>query len=279
MCKIQAPTKEMLNKLVKLKEYIRKLGSVAVAFSGGVDSTFLLKVAHDTLGDRAVAITAHSSFFPAREFRETQSFCKGEQIFQISFEISESEIEGFQENPPNRCYLCKKEIFQKIIALAKKRHMLWVVEGTNLDDMEDYRPGMQAVVELGVISPLRECGLRKEEIRILSRHLGLSTWEKPSFACLASRFLYGESITKKKLSMVEQAEEFLRELGFIQLRVRIHGEMARIEVPPQDFPRLLEEENRRKIVSQLREYGFSYVAMDMQGYRMGSMNETLSFQK
>ena len=261
-------------KLHNLKEYLRSLGRVAVAFSSGVDSTFLLKVAHDVLGDNAVAVTATSCSFPKREFDEAASFCAENGIKQITVVSNELDIPEFRKNPTNRCYLCKSELFKKIILLAKENGIEYVCEGSNVDDMGDYRPGMKAVAELGIKSPLRECGLSKDEIRALSKEMNLPTWDKPSFACLASRFAYGEEINEKKLSMVEKAEQFLLDMGFKQFRVRIHGEnLARIEVLPAELEGLLSK--REEVTKHLRELGFAYVTMDLQGYRTGAMNEVI----
>lgn len=267
------------NKYQKLKEYFAELGSLAVAFSGGVDSTFLLKAAHDTLGDRAIAITARSESFPERELKEAVEFCKKEGIRHFIVDSEELDIEGFSHNPTNRCYLCKHELFEKILKLAEENGIRYVAEGSNMDDNGDYRPGLTAVAELGVKSPLRHAELYKQEIRELSRELGLPTWEKQSFACLSSRFVYGEEITREKLKMVDQAEQLLLDMGFHQVRVRIHGDnMARIELLPEQFPLLMKEENRQAINIGFRTYGFKYVTMDLQGYRTGSMNEVLGLK-
>ena len=259
-------------KFENLKAYLRSLGSLAVAYSSGVDSTFLLKVAHDVLGDKAIAITATSSFFPKRESDEASDFCKANGIKQIIVASEELDIPEIRHNPTNRCYLCKKDLFTKIISIAKENGIEHVAEGSNQDDNGDYRPGLKAVAELGVKSPLRECELYKEEIRTLSKQLDLPTWNKPSFACLASRFVYGEEITPKKLKMVEKAEESLLKLGFKQFRVRIHGEnLARIEVLPAELEKLF---SLREIISKaLHEVGFTYITMDLSGYRTGAMNE------
>lgn len=261
-------------KLDCLKKYLQELGSIAVAFSGGVDSTFLLKVAHDVLGEQAIAITAISDSFPKRERGESEAFCIQEQIVQVICPFQELEVEGFCQNPRNRCYLCKKALFKKILEIAKERQIAWVTEGSNLDDLGDYRPGLQAIEELEIKSPLREVGLTKNEIRYLSRELKLPTWDKPSFACLSTRFVYGERITREKLMMVDRAEQLLLDKGFHQVRVRIHGTMARIEVFPEEFMKLLDPEVRMEVIEKFTQYGFSYVSMDLKGYRTGSMNET-----
>ncbi len=256
-----------------LKENLKSLGSVAVAFSSGVDSTFLLKVAHDTLGDGAVAITASSCLMPKRENNEADAFCKSEGIKHICFTAEPLEIEGFAQNPKDRCYICKRDIFIRIKELAAENNIAYVLEGSNTDDVGDYRPGMRAIAELEIKSPLRKAGLSKADIRLLSRELGLTTWDKPSFACLASRFVYGETITEEKLSTVDKAEQRLLDLGFKQFRVRIHGSLARIEVEKADLPKLLD--NADEINEHFKSLGFLYVTLDLGGYVMGSMNKTV----
>jgi uncharacterized protein len=262
-------------KLERLREHLHGIGSAVVAFSSGVDSTFLLRVAHEELGDRVVAVTIRSHTFPKRELDEAAAFCRAEGVRHEVIDSEELDIPGFAENPPDRCYHCKRELFSKLLAFARENGLAAVLEGSNIDDDGDYRPGRRAIRELGIVSPLHEAGLTKAEIRALSREMGLPTSDKPSFACLASRFPYGERITAVGLERVEKAEQWLLDAGFglAQLRVRSHGDMARIEVPPGDIPRLAER--AAEITAAFKDFGFAYVALDLSGYRTGSMNEVL----
>ena len=267
-------TEEILAKEKRLKEYLQEQGPVVIAFSGGVDSTYLVKVAQEVLGDRVLAVTAKASAFSERDLREAIEFCRQEGIAHRVMEIDEMEIPGFAENPPDRCYICKKGIFGEILRIADEQGLHRVAEGSNLSDLGDYRPGMRAIREMRVLSPLREAGLYKKEIRALSEMRNLPTWSKPSAACLASRFVYGETITREKLRMVEAGENVLSDMGFRQLRVRMHGEnLARIEVEEEQLPQLLAA--RREVLAAFQRIGYTYVTMDMKGYRTGSMNETL----
>lgn len=262
-------------KLKRLQSWLKERNTVAIAFSGGVDSAFLLKVASDVLEDHVLAITADSRVFPGRERKEAEMFCQKLGCRHIIFPFEEMNISGFADNPPNRCYICKTALFTRMKAIAAENGMEVLAEGSNMDDLGDYRPGLQAIEELKIESPLRQAGLTKKEIRFLSKKLGLPTWKKPSFACLASRFVYGETITEEKLAMVEKGEQLLFSLGFHQFRVRIHGTLARIELLPEEMEQLLTAALREKIAKEFRSFGFSYVTLDLQGYRTGSMNEGL----
>lgn len=266
----------MIHKEKKLIDWLRQQERVAVAFSGGVDSAYLAWAAFQALGEQALAVTACAHSYPRRELVEAEELAGRIGIAHEIFSFDEFQVEGFAKNPPDRCYFCKSAILIRIKEIAKARGIACIVEGSNKDDEGDYRPGMRAVEEQGVYSPLRVVGLTKEEIRQLSRRAGLPTWDKQSAACLASRVAYGELITLEKLRMTEQAEEFLRDLGIKgQLRVRVHGDLARLELPEESISDLLKEETKLRITEALKKIGFTYVTVDLQGYRVGSMNEGL----
>lgn len=253
--------------------YLRSLGRVAVAFSGGVDSTYLLYAAREALGDQVIAITGEVDSFPKRERQEAADLCRQLGVKQIPVRVDQLAVAAFKANTPERCYHCKKALFTAFLEAAGEACL---VEGSNLDDMGDYRPGMKAVEELGVLSPLREAGLTKAEIRDLSREAQLPTWDKPSFACLATRIPCGEEITREKLAVIEQAEQFLFDRGFKQFRVRFHGPIARIEIDRDQFQKLLDPAVADQVSRHFKDLGFRYVTLDLGGYQTGSTNQSLN---
>jgi uncharacterized protein len=264
-----------MNKLDALRRSLSDMQSVLVAYSGGVDSTFLLKVAHDTLGDRAVAVTALSESYARAELEDSRQFAGQIGARQILIETDELERLGYRENSPERCFFCKDELFTKLAPLAEKEGLRYVVYGEIADDRSDHRPGARAAKEHNVRAPLADAGLTKLEIRRLSKELGLPTWDKPSMACLSSRIPYGSEVTPEKLAKVEKAEEVLRGLGLRQYRVRHHDTIARIEVDPRDFEELVRSPLREMVIEKIKAVGYQYVALDLQGYRTGSLNEVV----
>ncbi len=264
-------------KHARLIAILKGMGSVVIGYSGGVDSTLLLKVASTVLGPKALAVIGQSETYPTKEFEEAVALA---QQIGARFEIvrtEETDVLKFKENPPDRCYYCKTELFSKLQEIAEREKIPWIADGTITDDLGDFRPGMRARDEQKVRSPLLEAGLSKADVREISRHLDLPTWDKPAFACLSSRFPYGVGITRENLVRVDAAETFLREHGFRFFRVRFHDtSTARIEVGPQELPRLVEEPLRQELVTYMKSLGFTYVTVDLQGYRTGSMNEVLT---
>lgn len=268
--KISSTLKNKYNSLI---DYLKQLGNVVVAFSGGVDSSFLIYAAKEALGSEVLAITVTTDYIPKWEVEEAVAFTKkyniNHQIKSVAFK------ESLRENPENHCYLCKHHIFNSLLEIARSKQIPYLLEGTNSDDLGDYRPGMKALKELEIYSPLLENNFSKNDIRILSKHFGLETWDKPAYACLLSRIPYHTKVTKEKLERIEKSEKYLMDLGFRAVRVRDHDAVARIELSPEFFSEISKSAMAKQISEKLKSFGYQYVSLDLQGYRMGSLNETI----
>jgi uncharacterized protein len=267
------------SKIARLRSLLTEMGGVVIGYSGGCDSTLLAAVAAEVLGNRVICVLASSETYPASEVEEALETAGKLGLSVICIDTDELKNEDFAANTPDRCFFCKTELFGKLIAIGREHGIGWVADGTNVDDLNDYRPGSRAAAELGVRSPLKEAGFTKKDIREISRRMGLPTWEKPSFACLSSRIPYGTRIEPDILRRLDAAERLMKNLGFRQVRVRHHGEIARIEVEPEEIPRLASSDIRRQVAEKLKELGYLYTTLDLNGYRMGSMNAVLNREK
>jgi len=272
-------SKATLSKYERLKSLLGEMGKVLMAFSGGVDSSFLLKVAVDVLGDNVLAVIASSETYPEKERDEAVKLAGKLNVRYKIIQTKELDNPDFANNPPERCYFCKMELFSKLRDIAESENIPYVLDGSNYEDISDFRPGAKAAEELGIRSPLKEVGLVKNEIRQLSKNFDLPTWDKPAMACLSSRFPYFTEIEPESLKQVALAEEYLRELGFNQVRVRHHGQIARIEIDSKEFQRIIDEDVRKKIIKNFKKFGFIYISLDLAGFRSGSMNEPLNLEK
>lgn len=259
-------------KLEALRDKLRGYTSIAIAFSSGVDSTFLLHMAKETIGERAIAITANGYIFSKEEMEDAKKYCYENNIKQVIVELDLKAIKGFCDNPKDRCYICKKSVFSAILEKAKEAGIEYVADGTNIDDLGDYRPGLKALEELKIVSPLKEVGFTKDEIRYVLKRKGLKIWEKPAYACLATRIPYGETISEDKLEQIDFLEVYLRTVGFKQVRVRHHGDVARIEILDKEMGNFLDRELMKNVNEKGKKAGFKFVTLDLGGYKMGNLN-------